>query len=63
MVWNFGDDQIEKLGSEDVSTVRERAELSRKLEVLEKGLIDLDAFTAKSGTKAATFVNLEHIEH
>jgi len=40
------------MGSEDDGTVTERAELQKKLEILEKGLSDLDAFTARSGGQA-----------
>jgi len=43
---------VELLGSEDDDTVTERAELKKKLEVLEQGLSDLDAFTARSGAQA-----------
>jgi hypothetical protein len=43
---------VDLLGSEDSRTVTERAELEKKLEVLEKGLSDLDAFTTRSGAQA-----------
>ncbi|KAI8963162.1 P-loop containing nucleoside triphosphate hydrolase protein [Daldinia sp. FL1419] len=48
VVWDLSDEEVEKLGSEDDETVRERAELAKKLTILETGLKDLDAFTARS---------------
>ncbi|CAG8950637.1 hypothetical protein HYFRA_00002846 [Hymenoscyphus fraxineus] len=50
IIWELSDEDIELLGSEDDRTVNQRAELKKKLDILEKGLIDLDAFTARSGT-------------
>ncbi|KAI1646714.1 P-loop containing nucleoside triphosphate hydrolase protein [Daldinia loculata] len=52
VVWDLSDEDVEKLGSEDDGTVKERAELTKKLDVLETGLRDLDAFTARSSTHA-----------
>lgn len=49
VAWDLSDEQVDNLGSEDSRTVAERAELEKKLEVLEKGLNDLDAFTTRSG--------------
>lgn len=49
-MWTLSDEQVELLGSEDDETVAERAELQKKLAILEKGLNDLDAFTARSGS-------------
>ncbi len=43
---------MEALGSENDDTVRERIELTQKLNTLEKGLQDLDAFTVRSGAMA-----------
>lgn len=51
-MWDLSDEDVEKLGSEDDGTVKERAELTKKLDVLETGLRDLDAFTARSSTHA-----------
>lgn len=51
MVWDLLDEQVEQLGSEDDGTVKEREDLTKKLKTLEKGLMDLDAFTARSGTQ------------
>ncbi|KLU86658.1 hypothetical protein MAPG_05670 [Magnaporthiopsis poae ATCC 64411] len=42
-------DRIDILGAESEKTVRERAELTEMLRVLEEGLRELDAFTARSG--------------
>ncbi|KAI3390865.1 hypothetical protein diail_8475 [Diaporthe ilicicola] len=47
VVWDLDDEQIESLGSEDDSTIKTRNELQEKLRVLEGGLKDLDAFTAR----------------
>ncbi|KUJ06452.1 uncharacterized protein LY89DRAFT_702933 [Mollisia scopiformis] len=52
VVWDLSDEQVENLGSEDASTVAERAELQKKLDILEKGLKGLDAFTSRSGVHA-----------
>ncbi|KAI9046786.1 hypothetical protein LZ554_009521 [Drepanopeziza brunnea f. sp. 'monogermtubi'] len=52
VAWDLTDDQVELLGSEHTATITDRADLSKKLEVLEKGLKGLDAFTARSGTRA-----------
>ena len=49
-MWNLSDEQVELLGSEDDETVTERAVLRKKLEILEKGLKDLDAFMARSSS-------------
>ncbi|KAK2599466.1 hypothetical protein N8I77_011220 [Diaporthe amygdali] len=48
VVWDLDDEQIESLGSEDNSTIKNRNDLQEKLRVLEDGLKDLDAFTARS---------------
>ncbi|ETS73761.1 hypothetical protein PFICI_14707 [Pestalotiopsis fici W106-1] len=50
VVWDLTDEEIEQLGSEADWTITERAELTKKLSVLEQGLRDLDAFTARSGS-------------
>ncbi|OTA68113.1 hypothetical protein K449DRAFT_364709 [Hypoxylon sp. EC38] len=52
VVWDLSDEDVERLGSEDENTVKERSELTKKLEILEKGLKDLDAFTARSAIHA-----------
>lgn len=54
MVWDLSDEAVEKLGSEDESTVAERVDVTKKLKILEKGLQDLDAFTVRSVTRAVT---------
>ncbi|KAI1469611.1 P-loop containing nucleoside triphosphate hydrolase protein [Daldinia caldariorum] len=54
VVWDLMDDDVEKLGSEDDATIKERAELGKKLEILETGLKDLDAFTARSNILAVS---------
>ncbi|KAL7625897.1 hypothetical protein AAE478_005121 [Parahypoxylon ruwenzoriense] len=54
VVWDLSDEEVEQLGSEDDGTVRERAELKKKLAILEDGLKDLDAFTSRSGVHAVT---------
>ena len=51
MVWDLTDDQVEQLGSEDDGTIKDREELTLKLQTLERGLKDLDAFTARSGAQ------------
>ncbi|KAK9773159.1 putative GED domain-containing protein [Seiridium cardinale] len=51
VVWDLSDDDIELLGSEDNTTITERMELTQKLNILEEGLKDLDAFTARSGSR------------
>ncbi|RYP49974.1 hypothetical protein DL768_004409 [Monosporascus sp. mg162] len=53
VVWDLSEEQIGQLGSEDDSTVKEREDLTKKLRILEKGLMDLDAFTARSGAQEA----------
>ncbi|KAK7956236.1 dynamin family protein [Apiospora aurea] len=52
IVWGLSDEQIDRLGSEDDSTITERNEVTKKLGILEQGLQDLDAFTARSGIHA-----------
>ncbi|OTB00157.1 hypothetical protein M426DRAFT_324476 [Hypoxylon sp. CI-4A] len=52
VVWEFSDEDVEKLGSEDDGTVKERSELTKKLAILEEGLRDLDAFTARTAIRA-----------
>ncbi|KAK8090772.1 hypothetical protein PG994_000277 [Apiospora phragmitis] len=52
VVWDLSDEQIDQLGSEDDSTITERNEVTKKLGILEQGLQDLDAFTARSGIHA-----------
>ncbi|KAK6828063.1 transcriptional regulator [Apiospora arundinis] len=52
VVWDLSDAQIDQLGSEDDSTIAERNEVTKKLGILEQGLQDLDAFTARSGIHA-----------
>ncbi|KAJ4420663.1 hypothetical protein N0V82_004229 [Gnomoniopsis sp. IMI 355080] len=47
IVWDLEDDQTDALGSEDEETVRNRVQLQEKLRVLEGGLRELDAFTAR----------------
>lgn len=47
VVWDLKDDQIHYLGSEDDTTMKNRADLQEKLRVLEDGLKELDAFTAR----------------
>ncbi|EHL01067.1 hypothetical protein M7I_2928 [Glarea lozoyensis 74030] len=49
VAWDLTDEQVDLLGSEDTRTVTERAELEKKLEILENGLSGLDAFTTRSG--------------
>ncbi|KAK8060281.1 dynamin family protein [Apiospora saccharicola] len=51
VVWDLPDEQIERLGSEDDRTIAERSEVTKKLGILEQGLQDLDAFTARSGIR------------
>lgn len=51
MVWDLSQEQVEQLGSEDDGTITDRQELTLKLRTLEKGLTDLDAFTARSGAQ------------
>lgn len=46
VVWELSDDMVELLGSETDATIAERASLTLKREILEKGLQDLDAFTS-----------------
>ncbi|KAF3025031.1 hypothetical protein E8E14_014332 [Neopestalotiopsis sp. 37M] len=50
VVWDLTEEEIEQLGSEASSTITERADLTKKLNVLEQGLRDLDAFTARTGS-------------
>lgn len=47
VVWDLDEDQIEYLGSEDDSTIQNRNEYEEKLHVLQEGLKELDAFTAR----------------
>ncbi|KAI0481292.1 P-loop containing nucleoside triphosphate hydrolase protein [Xylariaceae sp. FL0804] len=50
VVWDLDDAAVQQLGSENEATIRERADLTEKLNVLEAGLRDLDAFTARGGS-------------
>lgn len=52
MAWELSDEAVELLGSENSSTVAERDELTKKFDVLEQGLKDLDAFTTQSHTQS-----------
>lgn len=52
MIWDLSQEDVERLGSEDDNTVKERNELTKKLDILESGLKDLDAFTARSAIRA-----------
>ncbi|KAI0158001.1 P-loop containing nucleoside triphosphate hydrolase protein [Hypoxylon sp. FL1284] len=54
VVWDFSEDDVKRLGSEDDNTVKERNETAKKLAILETGLKDLDAFVARSGVHAVT---------
>lgn len=47
VVWDLDDDQAEELGAEDDETIQKRAEYHEKLRILEEGLKELDAFTAR----------------
>ncbi|KAI1075851.1 P-loop containing nucleoside triphosphate hydrolase protein [Whalleya microplaca] len=58
VVWDLSEEDVERLGSEADGTVVERAELTKKLAILEEGLKDLDAFTARSGAHAVTTAKL-----
>ncbi|KAL5324278.1 hypothetical protein ACEPPN_008823 [Leptodophora sp. 'Broadleaf-Isolate-01'] len=51
IAWELTDEQVELLGSEDDRTVKDRAELQKKKAILGQALSDLDAFTARSGTR------------
>ncbi|KAI1770015.1 P-loop containing nucleoside triphosphate hydrolase protein [Hypoxylon cercidicola] len=53
VVWEFTEEDVERLGSEDDNTVKERNEATKKLAILEEGLKDLDAFVARSSVYAA----------
>ncbi|KAI1484675.1 P-loop containing nucleoside triphosphate hydrolase protein [Biscogniauxia mediterranea] len=53
VVWDLDEDAVERLGSEAESTIKERIDLTTKLNILESGLKDLDAFTSRSGAQAA----------
>ncbi|KAI2463967.1 P-loop containing nucleoside triphosphate hydrolase protein [Annulohypoxylon bovei var. microspora] len=52
VIWDLSQEDVERLGSEDDNTVKERNELTKKLGILEDGLKDLDAFTARSAIRA-----------
>ncbi|KAH9903861.1 P-loop containing nucleoside triphosphate hydrolase protein [Xylariomycetidae sp. FL2044] len=54
VIWDLSEQDVERLGSEDEGTVKERLELVKKLDILEEGLRDLDAFTVRSGAHAVT---------
>lgn len=47
VVWDLEDEQIDNLGAEDDGTIKNRNDLQEKLGVLEDGLRELDAFTAR----------------
>lgn len=47
-VWDLTEDEIDELGSETDKTVKERADFQKQLRILEEGLKELDAFTARS---------------
>ena len=51
-MWDLSPDDVERLGSEDDNTVKERHECSKKLAILESCLRDLDDFTARSAVHA-----------
>ncbi|KAH7407648.1 P-loop containing nucleoside triphosphate hydrolase protein [Cadophora sp. MPI-SDFR-AT-0126] len=53
VAWELSDEQVEYLGSEDETTVMERAALQKKKEILGKALSDLDEFTVRSGAGKA----------
>lgn len=59
VVWDLSHEAVEQLGSEDDSTVKERGELTKKLAVLERGLKDLDAFTARTAILAVAKEEVE----
>ncbi|KKY37778.1 putative interferon-induced gtp-binding protein mx [Diaporthe ampelina] len=50
VVWDLEDEQIDNLGAEDDGTIKDRKDLQEKLSVLEDGLKELDAFTARPDT-------------
>ncbi|KAI1206794.1 P-loop containing nucleoside triphosphate hydrolase protein [Annulohypoxylon truncatum] len=54
VIWDLSQEDVERLGSEDDNTVKERGELTKQLDSLEKGLKDLDAFTARAAVRAVT---------
>lgn len=49
-MWDLEDEQIDSLGAEDDGTIKNRKDLQEKLRVLEDGLKELDAFTARPDT-------------
>ncbi len=53
VVWDLSDEAVEVLGSEDETTIKERIDLTKKLNTLENGLKNLDAFTIRFGTSVA----------
>ncbi|KAI0883014.1 P-loop containing nucleoside triphosphate hydrolase protein [Annulohypoxylon maeteangense] len=55
VIWDLSQEDVERLGSEDDNTVKERNEVTKKLGVLEAGLKDLDAFTARSAIRAVAY--------
>jgi hypothetical protein len=58
-MWDLSDEDIELWGSEDGSTVSQRVALTKKLSILEDGLEDLDAFTARSADGRTAAMGLE----
>ncbi|KAI1452846.1 P-loop containing nucleoside triphosphate hydrolase protein [Annulohypoxylon moriforme] len=58
VIWDLSQEDVEQLGSEDDKTVKERNEATKKLEILEKGLKDLDAFTSRSAIRAVEYDEL-----
>ncbi|KAI0595454.1 P-loop containing nucleoside triphosphate hydrolase protein [Biscogniauxia sp. FL1348] len=53
VVWDLDEKAVERLGSEDESAIKERIDATTKLNILETGLKDLDAFTSRTSAQAA----------
>ena len=58
VVWDLTEEAVERLGSEDETTVKESADVTKKLGILEKGLQDLDTFTVRFGVKEESAFSL-----
>lgn len=57
VVWDLDEDQIEELGAEDDSTIQSWNEYQEKLGILEEGLKELDAFTARPDSSSMRMPN------
>lgn len=56
-MWDLNEEQIKELGAEDDTTIQNRTDLQEKLRILEEGLKELDAFTARPDSSSMRLPN------